>query len=224
MLSLQQLRVDVGDQLEIDSENSNSELIPLTPQDTEEEQKDSTLKLDKETQRLQEARKLMNASGQLLSKLSKEGLTEEQKPRRKAITTHQSKEEFDKIMPGDSRWNKVLTVMKGIQLGAARSQGEASTKLRKFDFFTKDEYRLEAFSASSASNPSDVVVPLRTLHLEIFTHFEESGVSQQMITSTRWDTRVCIESYFSEVSRLLAVHPQKLQEEVSSTSRRTKSI
>ena len=40
--------------------------------------------------------------GTTLSKLSKEGLTKEQKPRRKAITTHQSKEEFDKI-PGDSR-------------------------------------------------------------------------------------------------------------------------
>ena len=158
VLSLQQLRVDVGDQLEIDSENSNSELIPLTPQDTEvDQQKDSTIKLEKETQRLQEARKLMNASGQLLSQLSKEGLTtEDQNPHQKAVKTHQSKEEFDKIMPGDSRWNKVLTVMKGIQLGAARSQGEANTKLRKFDFFTKDEYRLEAFSTSSATS-NDVV-------------------------------------------------------------------
>ena len=168
VLSLQQLRVDVGDQLEIDRENSDSSLVPITPQEEDTvKQRESITKLDKETRRLQEARKVMNASGQLLSELSKDTTScEEQKHHRGAsgtIKTHQSKEEFDKIMPGDTRWNKVLTVMKGIQLGAARSQGEASTKLRKFDFFTKDEYRLEAFSASSSennSNVSDVVFTL----------------------------------------------------------------
>jgi Ca2+-binding EF-hand superfamily protein len=156
VLSLQQLRVDVGEQLEIEENSQNSpSLIPPTPKEGADEP--STQQLDKETKRLKEVRKIMNASGQLLSQLSADstepdGDMQGHKKNATSITSHQSKEDFDKIMPGDSRWNKVLTVMKGIQLGAARSQGEANTKLRKFDFFTKDEYRLESFTSSSSSS------------------------------------------------------------------------
>lgn len=168
LLSLQQLRVDVGAQLEIDDQDTADanlmEPITLTPPSSPSARPRTRSKirrpstairmLDKEWQRLAQARANMESTGELLDELISTDAGDAEVISSDMGRSRKATEEFDTIMPGDMRWNTVLTVMKGIQLGAARSQGEAGDGLRKFDFFTKDEYRLESFTSTDSSENS----------------------------------------------------------------------
>ena len=95
VLSLQQLRVDVGDQLEIDP---RIRLLVGSLHHKKRRSRRSPYKVRQGDAETQEA-KLMNASGQLLSELSKERLLRNKTTRKTKITNINPKRSLTRLCP-----------------------------------------------------------------------------------------------------------------------------